>query len=503
MKKYSLPILMVLIAGCSTVSNFQYPPVRWLRDSDTAQIARPKAKLDFKYSETKFGVISENAEDVLWFVQDMASMPAGAVLSGRIESTNVNNFDEVADSTWFTNRMGRTSQLMNPFKTPPSLQGKWKVLAMIVGKADGEFVIQDAHKNNYLIKIDKDPDDLVSSGELLGALILSNAGYNVTENYVFDFDARILEKGFLPPGKYRALAVRIPKGEDLGHFEFQGKRKDDPNDRIPHEYRREVCALKVFASLLNNRDISTKNTLDVYDNGHVTHYLANFNGSFANMRSEYLSDISTNEGRTLDALFSFGFYNPYLTNPAVVHPKYKGILSSDKFQPKNWQPDKPNLAFRYMSFRDAFWAAKILQQFTDEDIKTIIAMSGYKDEAIRKRIVAEVVSRRDKITTYYFQQVNALDNFNLDNGLEFDDLRISTSGQYRYRIGDVSGRAFGHWQQTTTRAIPLPVKIKETTMVQIQTLRDSKKNYWTPSVDVYIEDKNGPTILGIQRRYYH
>jgi hypothetical protein len=37
-------------------------------------------------------------------------------------------------------------------------------------------------------------------------------------------------------------------GEDVGHFQYHGTRTDDPNDRIPHEHRRELRAGRVFAA---------------------------------------------------------------------------------------------------------------------------------------------------------------------------------------------------------------------------------------------------------------
>lgn len=500
MKNYIGVILLLLVAGCSTMSSFQYPPARWLRDTDNAPIKMPKVKLDHKHAQTQFGQLSAQMEDLFAFAQDVAAMPSGWVLSGKMESINANNFDEVADSAWFTNRIGRTSVFENNFKTPPSLKGKWTVVEVNKAKSDEEFVIQDANKNYYVIKIDKDPDWLVSGGELLGALILSAAGYNVTENYVLEFDSRILDKDILSGGQYRALAVRIPQGDLLGWFEFQGKRKDDPNDRLPHEYRRELCGLRVFASLLNNKGISTKNNLDVYRDGYVTHYLSNLSGSLANMRSEFLSGATRSEGHTIDALFSFGFYNPYWTSSDVMPVQYKGVLSSEKFHPKKWRPNKQNLAFKYMSTRDAFWASKILQQFTDDDIQKIVTLSAYRDEKTSERVKSEILTRRNKIVSYWFQKVNPLDNFRLNNGLEFDDISVPSGERYRYRVKGAREMADGRWHETSTRSIPMPTDIKKPIVVQLQTLREPKKGIWSPSVDVYIENKTGPTILGIKRR---
>lgn len=503
MRKYIWPLLLLLMAGCSTISSFQYPPVRWLRDTDDAPIKEPRVKLTHKAPKSPYEPLYSQAEDLLTFTQEVVAMPSGWMLSGKLESVDIDNYDEVADSTWFTNRIGRTSKFENIFKTPPSLNGKWTVAAVTPAKDVSEFVIRDSRKNNYVIKIDRDPEWLVSGGEMLGALILSASGYNVTENYVLEFNSSILDTKILPPGKYRALAVRVPPGVQLGSFEIQGKRRDDPNDRIAHEYRRELCGLRVFASLLNNKSFSTQNTLDIYHNGYVTHYLSNLSGSLADMRSEFLTGSTENDASTIDALFSFGFYNPYWTSADEAKTTYKGVLSSEKFNPKKWSPDRQNIAFRYMSYRDAFWAAKILKKFTNEDIRTIVVMSGYKDKNTSDRITSEITIRWAKIMSYWFQKVNPLANFSIDGGLVFDDIGMPMGTKYRYRMRAATGRRHGNWQETTDSVIPLPAEIKDTLVVQIQTLRDPKKNIWSPSVDVYVEKKDGPTILGIHRRYYH
>lgn len=503
MKKYIGPIWALLMVACSTTSSFQYPPVRWLRDTDNQVIAQPKVRLDHKYSQTQFAQLSEQAQDLFSFAEEVVTMPSGFVLSGKLESIDINNFDEIADSTWFTNRIGRTSTFETIFKTPPSLKKKWTVLEVDPSKDVTEFVIQDANKNHYVIKIDKDPEWLDSSGEMLGTLILSASGYNVTENYLVEFDAHILNTPVLPKGKYRALAVRVPLGVQLGHFEFDGKRKDDPNDRLAHEYRRELCGLRVFASLLNSSGISTKNTLDVYHDGYVTHYLSNLLAPIAKLNSDYLSETVNNEGHTIDALFSFGFYNPYWPSTDVQHQKYKGALSSQNFNPKKWRPDNQNLAFRYMSDRDAFWAAKILRQFTDDDIRTIVAMADYKDVKTRDRITAEIITRRNMIVSFWFQKINPLDNFRLNNGLTFDDIGLPAGTQYRFKLKASGGREMGRWTETTAHTIPLPKKIKKMIVMQMQTLRDPKRRIWSPSVEVYIENKHGLTILGIRRLVRH
>ena len=68
-----------------------------------------------------------------------------------------------------------------------------------------------------------------------------------------------------PPQRRRPLSRdRRPglPGKPLGGFRYHGTRPDDPNDVVPHEHRRELRALKVFAAWTNLVDMKAGNTLD-------------------------------------------------------------------------------------------------------------------------------------------------------------------------------------------------------------------------------------------------
>ena len=53
---------------------------------------------------------------------------------------------------------------------------------------------------------------------------------------------------------YRAVATRLPEGRAslLGPFQVWGSRRDDPNDIVPHEHRRDLRGLSVFEAWVNN-----------------------------------------------------------------------------------------------------------------------------------------------------------------------------------------------------------------------------------------------------------
>ena len=193
-------------------------------------------------------------------------------------------------------------------------------------------------------------------------------------------------------GEYHALASRYLDGMPLGPFDDQGVRKDDPNDTIRHQDRRELRALKVFAAWVNHFDTKMHNSLDMYvgepGQGYVRHYLIDFAstlGAFGDkpvkrFGYEYGFDVFPILGRTADP---------------GIHRRYAGSRWSDRRgldevglfdvgRPSTRQagkPDLPHSGMANLTRRDGYWAAKILSAFTDEDLRLIVDQGEYQNPA--------------------------------------------------------------------------------------------------------------------------
>jgi hypothetical protein len=211
---------------------------------------------------------------------------------------NVNTLGEVPDSSWFTNRLGREEMSIEEvLRGPDTVEGPADGAWMVTGRPDAgitpKFTIKDARGDTYLIKLDPAiAPELPSSVELISTKIFHAIGYHVPEDYLVTFDRARLQvapgakmrtasggKRNLRPadidawlastprtasGAIRALASRYVPGSVVGQFRYSGTRSDDPNDLYPHERRRELRGLRVFAAWLNHDDARSLNSIDTY-----------------------------------------------------------------------------------------------------------------------------------------------------------------------------------------------------------------------------------------------
>src|SRR4030095_5537787 len=317
----ALPLILILIAaalfGCAPMNQVRYPAAVWVRDDDQVPVEKPKSREQYRFEDiAAYQLFYPLGQRVNLRVQGENAL-SGLGMASRQEALNTNNFDEVPDSTWFTNRLGRRDMSLEEIRrgpdqgSGPDPKGPWTVLAAKTEGISPGFFIQDSLGDRYLLKFDPPGHlNLATSAEFISTKIFYAVGYNVAENYLVDFKPEILKlspnatrknkKGKkvpltqgdldetfhrLPPldkGVYRTLASKLLKGEPLGPFSFEGKRGSDPNDRIAHEHRRELSGHRVFSSLVGHFVSRQDNTLDMFlatgpeSKGYVTHNLIDF-----------------------------------------------------------------------------------------------------------------------------------------------------------------------------------------------------------------------------------
>jgi hypothetical protein len=367
---------------------------------------------------------------------------------------NVNTLGEVPDSSWFTNRLGLNDMtIAEVVRGPDRLEGPAAGTWQVTGRPDSgitpKFTIRDARGDIYLIKLDPASNpELPSSVEVIATKIFHAIGYHVPEDYVVTFDrsrlavaegARIrTDSGDrrairmddiddwlrdVPrsaDGRIRALASRFVPGRVVGQFRFTGTRSDDPNDIYPHERRRELRGLRVFAAWLNHDDARSINSIDTYveDNGrhYIRHYLQDFgsvlgSGSTSAQQPRGGNEYLIDGGSTAKGLVSFGLWQPEWTKVRYRDDPALGNIEADFFDPAKWKTEYPQPAFDQMDSADAFWAARIASRFTDPMIRSIVETARLSNPETARILGDIIIRRRDKVVSYWITRTNPLDRF--------------------------------------------------------------------------------------------
>lgn len=369
------------------------------------------------------------------------------------QAINVDAFDEVPSSSWFTNR-GERLTLRDALRGPdthdgPDTTAPWRVRGVKTQGVTPGFRIEDARGDGYLLKFDPLTNPEMGSGaEIICTKLAWAVGYNTPENHlVFFTPERLAIEGDVtittefgeertltpadvesvlqrvpraPDGTIRAVASKFLPGTPLGPYSYLGTRGDDPNDRFRHEHRRELRGLYVFASWINHNDVRRINSLDMFDpGGFVKHYLIDFGSTLGsasvgpNLPSEgfeYQLDFEEIAKSTV----ALGLRKRPWKRVGLRSGPAIGYFGAEGFDPGSWKPNYPNPAFARRTARDGFWGARQVMSLTDEKIRGIVAQARYSDPEVEAFLAETLIERRDAIGRYWSGEVCPLDRFRLE-----------------------------------------------------------------------------------------
>jgi len=395
----------------------------------------------------------------------------GLGLNTSKQADNVNVLDEVPESSWYTyrhfyNPMTAEELANGPNTVKPDTSGYWNIFSAKLSGANPGFFIEDSNGERFLIKIDgPDYPELTTSAEVIGTKIFYAAGYFVPEASIVNFnpdrvrindDVMVEENGTErqmtiedyrriisiavenADGTRRALASKIVDGVPLGHWGFKGTREDDPNDRVKHEHRRELRGMRVISSWLNDTDRRDANTMSVYtDGGYIRHLVQDF-GNTLGANGAGIHGPIYGQAYLIDPRYmalsavTLGLYvtpweevdpQEYIPHPSV------GYFRTETLRPAGWVSAHPMPAFENMTLRDAYWGAKQVMSFRDNDIRAIVQTGELSNSEAEEYLIQTLIERRDKIGRYWFSKINPLDKFEAhknDNSitLYFSDLGV-------------------------------------------------------------------------------
>jgi hypothetical protein len=367
-----------------------------------------------------------------------------------VRALNVNTVDEVPDSSWFTNRIGRKEMAAAEIARGPDRVERldmtgWRVSGGKSGGVQPGFRMTDAAGQIYQIEVDPPSNPELASGvEIVGTAFYHAIGYHVVDVYVavidraslviaegatirdplngrrramkkYDLDNVFDRAARMDNGRYRVIVSRFAPGRPLGNFRYYGRRPDDPNDLVLHEHRRELRGARVFGAWLNHDDSRGINSLDMLETangrGWIKHYMFDF-GSILGSGTVYAQRHRPGNEYMFEqkpgwlSLVTLGLYvRPWMTIDYPDVPDSIGRLEADRFDPLAWKPEYPNPAFENMRPDDAFWAARIVSKFSDEAIRAVVGKAAYSDPAATDFLTKTIIARRDKVVAAWINQV--------------------------------------------------------------------------------------------------
>ncbi len=368
------------------------------------------------------------------------------------EAANVDEHDQVRlPSTWWQPRAGYQpvsveQMLAGPGPGTGPASGKWTVTRAKTQGVTPGFFIKDAEGTRFILKFDPPSNpEMATSADAISCVLFWAAGYNVPDNTITFFrpedlsigkgatyvDERGIKKPmteeFLhklleklprrPDGTIRAMASRILAGQLLGPFEYQGRRKDDPEDMIVHQLRRELRGLWAVAAWTNHADVRGPNSLDIWvDEGgrqFVRHYLIDFgsclgSGALGERAYPTGNEYFVDYGVSGEELAALGL-KPFAWEK-TVDPHYPsiGFIESQAFDPVSWRPDYPNPAFDERTARDVRWGVRIVGAIGDDLIRAAVARGKLSDPAAAEYLVRTLIERRDKLVTRWLGSSSTL-----------------------------------------------------------------------------------------------
>jgi hypothetical protein len=388
-------------------------------------------------------------------------------LSTYPEAKDVNSFDEVPRSSWFTPQnldigaMARGPEVADVPQPPFTVLPDHPAALAAPG-----FCIRDSRGKDYDVAVD--PADrpemrtgaLAVASRLVWALGFNVPGVAITRARFEDFwlsegaksDAHaILEAAARPSdGYYRIAAVAWPAGLYLGSAPEMGRRGDDPNDVVDHEDRRTLRALVVLASWLDIGGVGPSKTIDRYvgapGEGSVVHYLTGLDAALAASKVVRITDkpsLLPGGGSPFIRFFTLGLlrnHSPPLTQvdvPAI------GDLS-DRADPAHADLPLPYAPADRLLASDGYWAAKLIAGLSSTHLALAIDAGKFSDPRVQPMMQHALEARARDVMAYWFSRVVPLELVSFGGTrLEFRDLSAAhglvTLGVTDYRA-DFLGR---------------------------------------------------------------
>ena len=465
-------------------------------------------------------------------------------------SLGMNTLGEVPDSSWYTNRdlhrMTR-AELQRGSRISGGPVPPFTVMAAKTEGVSPGFRMNDGRGRVFFVKADPPSNpEMATASDVVGALFFYAIGYNAPQNYIlvaspeqFQLSPKasitepsgkkqpMREKDWrrvlnliprMPDGRIRVMTSLAINGKLMGPHVYQGVRPDDPNDLIPHQQRRDLRGLAVFAAWLNHTDAKSSNSMDAVEGSgseaRMVHYLLDFGALFG---SDSTIAKDPRHGREftfptsraqLKQVSTFGLDFPDWET--VHYPgdlKAVGNFTAEAFDPIKWKENYPNPAFRAMLPGDAYWAAKKVMAFTDDDIRAIVEQGQFTNPETVDYVTKTLIARRDAVGRAWFQRAVPVEELRIENAeLHFENLAV----RYGFTKAPSYHYEWFHFDNQTGGKKVVPAS-SSATMVPPELINGAKGGYFgctitsdqhgDLSTTAYFHEEHGTwRLVGIDRK---
>ncbi len=457
-----------LVAGCAADQRRFAVREPMLVDPDTTPFSpRPK-----KYVSPEIWDIIDN------------TMFEPLVRTLKVEKTrraiNATALDEVADSSWFVNRVeqlaarsaageGMTPWTQGPCDKPtPDPRGPWKVIG---GKPNGKnpgFMVEHVTGRRFLFKLDGGREgERPSTADAVGSRLYHVAGYfapcnrvafihpstivlppdATAEDFVGDKVpfTRLMLDGALgrglkqADGSIRGGLSELVDGKPIGPWRDKGTRPDDPNDVVPHEHRRELRGSYILAALLSHYDAREQNSLDVWiptsedgDTGYVRHYMLDFGDCFGSLSAS--ERVSRRRGHAYEVEWPVAFVElitlGLLPRP-WRDPQYGpagatlGYYAAEPFDPERFRTAYPYGPLARLTEADAAWGARVLARIPVAALRAILGEAKLSSPIVAETLTLAVLGRREQLLRRFLGVLSPLGSVRIERGADGDGLCVS------------------------------------------------------------------------------
>ena len=331
-----------------------------------------------------------------------------------VRALNLHDGD-VRDSAFFTDRdpaqlspaevaagPTRPEDLATPPFTITKLKGE--------GKTPG-FFVTDAKGARYLFKLDPvEAPELLSGAETVTSKLLYALGYHVPSDEVVQVRPEQLEgngvadvprllEGRVREGVCRLVASKILDGEILGPASF--KRFRDCA---------EIRALRLAYAWVNNIDTKDHNSLLVWNGRETLGYLIDFGTSLgadagrAGPKNPCAGRLNIVDLREASLKFlTLGIYQPPCRLEDGQPVSTRIGFFNDRFDPDDWKPYAPNLAFQEMNEQDARWIARRMARLSRAQLEAAVGAGRYSAPGDAVYLVDTLEHRRAAILDEYLE----------------------------------------------------------------------------------------------------